>query len=87
MGRPLPIFILPAALVGVALALIGLAVAAVLLGRDLDVGQLAHAVLGMMLAAFHRAMDGLVVLRVHVEYPHRCCRLAAQYSFCPDMDL
>ena len=60
---------LPAALVGVALAFVGFAVAAVLLGRNLDVGQLAHAVLGVVLAAFHRAMDGLVELLVHDEYP------------------
>ena len=61
--------ILPAAAVGIALTFIRLAVAAVLLGRNLDVSQRAHTVDRMMLAAFHGTMNALVVLVRHARTP------------------
>ena len=59
----------PAALVAAALAFIRLAVAAGLLGRNLDVHQGAVAVHGMVLAALDAAMNALVILMRHSRNP------------------
>ena len=57
---------LPLALVAGAFGFVCLAGAALLLGRHLDVGQRAQAAGLVVLAAFHAAMDALVLLLSHV---------------------
>lgn len=60
---------LPATLVAGALAFIAASVAAILLGRNLNVGQFAQTISMMMRTGFHATVDALVVLMSHDETP------------------
>ena len=83
--RPPPPFFLPASLIAGAFAFVALSVAAVVPRGNLDVRQCAETVGLMVLAAFHGAMDALILLS-HDEIPpcEKVSPVGAQNTFCPD---